>query len=224
MTRSQPTPRRRTRRQGTLDIARVSGRPGLGEPGELPRAHLVGDFEDLDGLLVGARRRRTGSRRRRRARRVSTASCCRYAASAIASSSEPFSMLSRTPSRSISSSRTRRPLLELVGERLDVVRPAERVDGTRRAALVRDDLLRSQGEQRGLLGREREGLVPAHGVHGLGAREDDRQRLHRCPDDVVQRLDARQRRPVTSREEPQRPRARVARTEAVAQDPGPDPS
>jgi hypothetical protein len=41
--------------------------------------------------------------------------------------------------------------LELVGEGLDVPRPAERVGGARRASLVHQDLLRPQRERRGAL-------------------------------------------------------------------------
>src|SRR5581483_587731 len=49
--------------------------------------------------------------------------------------------------------------LELVGERLDVVRPAERVGRGGRPGLRLEDLLGAERDRRGVLGRERERLV-----------------------------------------------------------------
>src|SRR3712207_8870382 len=55
-----------------------------------------------------------------------------------------------------------RSLLQAVGERLDEVAAAERVDGVRHARLVGDDLLRAQGDAHRLLGRERERRSEEH--------------------------------------------------------------
>ncbi len=49
--------------------------------------------------------------------------------------------------------------LQPVGERLDVIGAAERVDHLRDTRLVRDDLLGPQGQADGLLGRERQRFV-----------------------------------------------------------------
>src|SRR2546427_13060646 len=57
--------------------------------------------------------------------------------------------------------------LELIGERLDVVGSAERVDHVRYARLVRDDLLRPQRQADRFLGGEREGFVQRVGVERL---------------------------------------------------------
>ena len=68
-----------------------------------------------------------------------------------------------------------RELLEAVGERLDEVRAAERVDRVRDARLVRDDLLRAQRDLDGLLGRQRERLVVGVRVQRLRAAEHARR-------------------------------------------------
>ena len=78
--------------------------------------------------------------------------------------------------------------LELVGERLDEVRPAERVGGRRDAGLVGDDLLRAQRDAHGVLRREGERLVVGVRVQRLRTAEHARERLDRRADDVVQRL------------------------------------
>src|SRR5262245_42845133 len=54
--------------------------------------------------------------------------------------------------------------LHAVGERLDRPAAAERVDDVGDAALLREDLLRAQGDHRGLLRGERERLVERVGV------------------------------------------------------------
>ena len=115
-----------------------------------------------------------------------------------------------------------RPALDLVGEGLQVVRAAEGVDRPGHADLVGQDLLGAQRDQRRLLGGQPEGLVVAHGVHGLGAREHDRERLVGDAHDVVHRLDRGQRGAVAAREEAQLHRARILRPEALAHRVAPD--
>ena len=48
-----------------------------------------------------------------------------------------------------------------------------------------DDLLRAQGHARGLFGGERESLVEAVGVEGLGSSENGSKSLEGGADDVV---------------------------------------
>ena len=60
--------------------------------------------------------------------------------------------------------------LELVGQRLDVVGAAERVDRVRHARLVGDDLLRAQRDPHRLLGGQRERLVVGVRVQRLRRR------------------------------------------------------
>ena len=74
--------------------------------------------------------------------------------------------------------------LELVGQVLEVVGAAERVDGVDDAGLVRDHLLRPQRDAHGVLGRERERLVEAVRVQRLRAAEHGRERLDRRAHDV----------------------------------------
>ena len=75
--------------------------------------------------------------------------------------------------------------LELVREALDVVGAGQRVGGLGHARLVRQDLLRPQGQSGGLLGRQGEGLVAGVRVQALGAAEHRRQGLDRRAHDVV---------------------------------------
>ena len=79
-------------------------------------------------------------------------------------------------------------LLHRVGQRLDEVRPAQRVDGAGHAGLVGEDLLRAERERGALLGGERERLVPRGGEHRLHAAEHRRHRLVGDAHDVVVRL------------------------------------
>src|SRR6185503_19918659 len=74
--------------------------------------------------------------------------------------------------------------LELVREALDVVRAAEWVYRRDGARLVRDHLLRPQGNAGRVLGRERERLVEGVRVQALRAAENGRERLERSADDV----------------------------------------
>ena len=69
--------------------------------------------------------------------------------------------------------------LHLVGQRLDEVRPAERVGDVGHVRLVGDDLLRAQGDARRLLGRQRQRLVHRVGVQRLRPAEHAGQRLDR---------------------------------------------
>ncbi len=78
--------------------------------------------------------------------------------------------------------------LELVGERLDVVRAAERIDHVRDAGLVGEDLLRAQRDLHRFLGGERQRLVHRVGVQRLRPAEHRGHRLVGDAHDVVRRL------------------------------------
>ena len=107
---------------------------------------------------------------------------------------------------------------DLVGERLDEVGAGERVDGVGGAGLVREDLLRAQGDLGGALGRQRERLVEAVGVQRLGAAADRGEALQRDAHDVVLRLLGGQRDAAGLGVEAQHRRLRVRRAEALAHD------
>src|SRR5207237_19793 len=62
---------------------------------------------------------------------------------------------------------------------------SERVDRLGDAGLLRDDLLRSQGDPDRLLGRQPERFVVGVRVERLSAAEDRGERLDRGADDVV---------------------------------------
>ena len=113
--------------------------------------------------------------------------------------------------------------LELVGQRLDEVRAAERVDGVRHAGLVGDDLLGAQRDADRLLGGQRERLVVGVGVQRLRAAEHAGQRLDRRAHDVVERLLGGERHARGLRVEAHEPRARVLGAEGLAQLARPDP-
>ena len=139
----------------------------------------------------------------------------------------PRSRPGRTPARSPRPRRrarrsaaisSLRPLLELVRQRLDEVRAAERVRRVGRARLVREDLLRAQRDPRRALGRQRERLVERVRVQRLRAAADRRERLDRDAHDVVLRLLRGERRAAGLRVEAERVRARVRRAEPVAHD------
>ena len=87
-----------------------------------------------------------------------------------------------------------RGLLELVRERLDVVRAGEGIDRVGRAGLVGDDLLRAQRELLRLLGRQRQRLVVARERERLHAADDGREGLDRRAREVIERLLRGQRR------------------------------
>ena len=88
--------------------------------------------------------------------------------------------------------------------------------------LVRDHLLRPQGQPRGLLRRQGEGLVLRVGVQRLRPAEHRGERLQGDAHDVDVGLLRRQRRARRLRVEAQLPGARVLRAEAVARDLGPE--
>ncbi len=112
--------------------------------------------------------------------------------------------------------------LELVGQRLDVVRAAERVGGVGRAGLGLQDLLRAQRDRRGALGRQRERLVERVRVQRLRAAADRRERLDRDAHDVVLGLLRGQGRAAGLRVEAESERLRVRRAEPLAHDARPD--
>src|SRR4051794_9680870 len=107
------------------------------------------------------------------------------------------------------------PLLDLRGERFDVVGAGERVDGVGGAGLEGDDLLRAQGELGRALGRQRERLVEAVGVQGLRAAADRREPLQRDAHDVVHRLLGGERDAARLGVEAQHQRAGIGGAEAV---------
>ena len=116
-----------------------------------------------------------------------------------------------------------RALLELVRQRLDEEGAAERVGRVRRAALVREHLLRAERDPGRVLGRERERLVEAVRVQALRAAADRRERLDRDPHDVVLGLLRGQGRTAGLGVEAERERLRVRGAEAVAHQRRPQP-
>ena len=105
--------------------------------------------------------------------------------------------------------------LDFVGQRLDEIGAAERIDGVGDAGFVGEDLLRSQRERRGKFGRQRPGFVERIGVQGLRAAHHRGKRLQGGADDVVVRLLRGERAAGGLRVEAQRPGARVLRAEAL---------
>ena len=101
--------------------------------------------------------------------------------------------------------------LELVGERLDVVRAAERIDDVRNAGLVGEHLLRAERDLHRFFGRQRQRLVHRVGVQRLRAAEHRGERLVRDADDVVHRLLRGERDAGGLRVEAHDPRARTLR-------------
>ena len=117
---------------------------------------------------------------------------------------KPDSIDASVPPRpSIRAIKRRRLALDAVGQLLDRVGAAERVDGIGHAALPRDDLLRPQRDRRRLLGRQRHRFVPAVAVERLRAAHHRRQRLDGDADDVVVGLLRRQRAAGRLRVEPE---------------------
>src|SRR4051794_8378956 len=96
-----------------------------------------------------------------------------------------------------------RARLQLVGQRLDGVGPAERVGDVRAAGLVREDLLRPQSDARGALRGQRECLVEAVRVERLRPAHHRGERLDRDAHGVVLRLLRGQRRAAGLRVEAQ---------------------
>ena len=120
--------------------------------------------------------------------------------------------------RSTSASSSQAPRLELVGQRLDEPRAAERIGGVGHADLLGQDLLRAHRERLRVLGRDRDRLVVAGERERLHAAEHRRERLQRRAHDVVLGLLQRERRAAGLRVRAQLQRARVERAEAVAHD------
>ena len=75
-------------------------------------------------------------------------------------------------------------LFDAVGEALDAIGPAQRVDGPIDAGFQCDHLLRAQCEGGGLLAGKRQRFVEGIGVQGLGAAEHGRQRLECGPHNI----------------------------------------
>ena len=99
--------------------------------------------------------------------------------------------------------------LELVGERFDVVRAAERIDDVRHARLVGEHLLRAQRDLHRFFRRQRERLVHRVRVQRLRAAEHRGERLIRDAHDVVHRLLRGERDAGGLRVEAHDPRARL---------------
>jgi hypothetical protein len=114
--------------------------------------------------------------------------------------------------------------LELVGERLDEVRAAERVGGVGDAGLIREDLLGPERDSRGALSGQRERFVQRVGVQRLRATADRGQRLDRHAYNVVLRLLRSERRASGLRVEAERQRLRAGGAEPLAHDARPQPA
>src|SRR5438876_4030084 len=111
--------------------------------------------------------------------------------------------------------------LQLVGQRLDEVRAAERIGAVGAARLRCEDLLRAQRDLGRTLRRQRKRFVEPVRVQRLRAAGDRGERLDRDAHDVVLRLLRRQRRAAGLRVEAQRERLRVRRAEPLAHHPRP---
>ena len=114
--------------------------------------------------------------------------------------------------------------LDAVGQRFDDVRAADGVHRVGDAGFGRDDLLRPQGDSRGLLARQRQRLVSPIAVQRLRSPEDRGERLQRHAHDVVVRLLRRQRAASGLRVEAELLSLGLGRAEAVAHDARPQPS
>ena len=75
-----------------------------------------------------------------------------------------------------------------VGQALDVVAPAQGVDGARHAGLLGDDDLRVAGDARREGRRQGDGFIEGVGVQALGAAEHRGQRLDGGAHHVVVRI------------------------------------
>ena len=110
----------------------------------------------------------------------------------------------------------------LVGERLEEVRAAERIDGEGCSRLLRDDLLRAEGDGDRLLGGQRQDLVVGIGVQGLRPAEHGGERLHRDSRHVVEGLLRGGRHAGGLCVSPQAHRLGLPRPEAIPHHGGPD--
>ena len=209
---SAPRPRRRSARRARAPSARpgAARRPGRAAAARsAPRSSSAKRVDADDRPLA-----RLDLRLSSGTPHASISPCTKPASTAA--TAPPSSSM-----RSISSERAR---LELVRQRLDVVRAAERVGRGGRAGLGGEHLLRPQRDRRRALGRQRERLVERVRVQRLRAAADRRQRLDRDADDVVLGLLRGQRRAAGLRVEAQRERLRVRRAEALAHHPRPQPA
>ena len=112
--------------------------------------------------------------------------------------------------------------LDRIGERLDVVTAGERIHHLGKSRLEAQDLLGPERQRRRLRGRQRQGLVVPVGVERLGAAQHRRQRLHRHPHDVVERLLRLEGDAAGLGVEPQ-PGGGVVGPEPLPRQPGPEP-
>ena len=110
----------------------------------------------------------------------------------------------------------------LVGQRLDVVAAAERVDHVGQVRFLAQDVLRGHRDARAELGRAGQRLVVRVGVQRLQAAEDAGHRLHGDAGDVVERLLPREIDAGGLRVELEAPAPRVLRAVALARQPRPD--
>ena len=111
---------------------------------------------------------------------------------------------------------------DFVGEGFDGVRACDGIDGVGHAGLVGDDLLRAQGDERGVFGGESERFVERIGVQRLAAAENGGESLDRHADDIIFRLLGGERRTGGLRVEAQEKRARILSSEAIAHDASPE--
>ena len=74
------------------------------------------------------------------------------------------------------------------GQRLDIIRPAQRIGDAGDAGFLLNHQLRVAGNPRGKIGRQRDRFIERVGVKRLGATEHRGQRLDRGADDVVIRV------------------------------------
>ena len=106
--------------------------------------------------------------------------------------------------------------LHLIGQRLDVIRAAERIDHVGQVRFFAQDVLRRDRDPRGFCRRHRHRLVVAVGMQRLQSTEDAGHRLRGDARDIVQRLLARQVNARCLSVELEAPRFRVLRAEPLA--------
>ena len=104
-----------------------------------------------------------------------------------------------------------RTFFQSVGQRLDIVGPAERVHRVRHLAFLRDDLLSAQGQLDRLFRRKRQGFVHRVGVQRLSSAQHRRKRLKGRADHVIHWLLRHQGTAGRLRMAPELERARVFR-------------
>ena len=117
-----------------------------------------------------------------------------------------------------------RPVLDVAGEALHHVGPAQRVDGRRHPRLVREDLLGPERDAHRRLGGQGQRLVHRVGVQRLAAAQNGGQRLHGDAHDVVLRLLRGQRAARRLGVEPEHQRARIPGPEPLPHEARPQPA